>query len=142
MILRMTRALFVVTAAAGALGAAGCGRSDPPPQAPSTHGSNTPVAVSGTEKIMWDQEANSAEQVARYRFIAIVDDVPANLTDASCDATPTSGRFPCSAHLPRMSAGPHRLQIAAEETGDRQRRSPRSGVLLLDVRPADTTTRK
>jgi hypothetical protein len=141
MMLRTKRSqpLLVLTAAVSALIAAACGRSDPGPQAPSTRPSTTPVSVSGTERVTWDQDAYSAEELARYRFIGYVDDVPASLTDASCSTTPAGGKFPCSARLPPMSAGRHRLEIAAEEIDGRQRRGPKSGALLLDVRRADTT---
>ena len=55
-------------------------------------------------------------QLARYRFIVYVDDVPLDLIGATCDTNGTNGRFPCTARLPKMLPGSHRMQIAAEET--------------------------
>src|SRR5258705_13578691 len=116
-----------------ALIAGACGRSDPPAaQAPTTAPSTGPVRVIGTEKMTWDQTAVDATHLTRYRFILYIDDVPVDLVGVACDTASTNVTFPCSAALPKLSPGPHRLQLVAEETDD-QRRSPKSGVLLLDV---------
>jgi hypothetical protein len=124
----------LLAAVIGACTAAGCGRGNPAPQAPSTGSSNTPVRVNGTEKVVWDQIANDANQLSRYRYILFVDDVPVDLAGARCGTTASaSGTFPCTAPLPRMQPGPHRLQLAVEETDKEKRRSPKSGAIFLDV---------
>jgi hypothetical protein len=121
----------------GACMAGSCRSDDPPPQAPSTGSSTTPVRVTGTEKVVWDQAANDATALARYRYFVYVDDVPVELAGTACSSTtPTSAPlFPCSAALPKLSPGSHRLQLAVEETDGKRRRSPKSGTLFLDVRP-------
>ena len=119
--------------------AAACGRGDPPPQAPSTARSASPTRVSGTEKVEWDQAAFDSTQLARYRYVVYVDDVPIDLVGATCGPTTNNATFPCSARLPKLAAGLHRLQLAAEETDGQRRRSPRSGELVVDVAPSNAT---
>src|SRR5262245_66386288 len=74
-----------------ALFAAACGGDDAPPAAPSTGTppptSGGPITVTGTEKIGWDQVADSATQLSRYQFLGFVDDVSQVLTNASCGTT-------------------------------------------------------
>jgi hypothetical protein len=134
------RALSTLLAAViGAVIAGACGRGNPPPQAPSTEPSTTPVRVIGTEKIVWDQAANNATQLAGYRYMVYIDDVPVDLADAACSPTSPNPTFPCSAGLPKMLPGAHRLQLVTEETDGQRRRSPKSGALLLDVAPTNTS---
>src|SRR5262245_4948229 len=124
-----------------ALLAPACG--DSPPAAPSTGStppSGPPVNVSGTEKIGWDQPAISASQLAGYQYLGYVDDTPQVLTNVSCGATPANGTFPCSASLPRMTAGSHRLQLAAQELSGSRLIGDRSPTILLNVTASRTTS--
>ena len=120
---------------------AACGRADPVPPAPAMTASETPISVRGTEKVEWDQPGAVREQLSKYRFIGYVDGVPADLPDASCAMTPVNGKFPCSARIPKMTPGRHRFELAAEEIEEPHRRGTKSGALVLDVRPADTTSK-
>jgi len=129
------RHLLLLSAVAAAWMAGACRRDDPPPQAPSTGSSSAPVRVTGFEKVAWDQTARNATQLGRYRYIVYIDDQPVGLMATCATAASTNGTFPCTASLPKMPPGLHRLQLAAEETDGDHRRSPRSGVLLLDVAP-------
>src|SRR5215510_13144109 len=102
-----------------ALVATACGGNDSPPTAPTTGSqpptsSGGPINVTGTEKIGWSQPAD-ASQMAGYQYLGYVDNVPQVLVNASCGNTPTDGAFPCTASLPRMSAGLHTLELAAQE---------------------------
>jgi len=107
--------LLVALLAGGA-----CSRSDSPPQSPVTGPeSNTPTTVKGTEQIAWDQPAYNASKLAHYRFLIYVDgDEAPKVADATCGTTPSTHNsfFPCTAKLPTLSPGAHRLQLAAEET--------------------------
>jgi len=114
--------------------AVGCAKNDPPPQAPSTPPSTTGLRVTGTEKIVWEQVANDQNQLARYHYIAYVDDMPVDLGVAKCVASATRS-FSCSVALPQLQPGPHRLQLAVEEIGGQRRRSPKSGLVLIDMVP-------
>ncbi len=138
--LRREPCVLLLAAVIGTSMAAGaCGRGDPPPPTPSTAQSTTPVRVTGTEKVVWDQAANDAAALARYRYIVFIDDVPVDLTGATCSTTATNMKFPCSAALPKLSPGSHRLELAVVEDTDGGRRpSLKSGVLLLDVQPVNT----
>jgi hypothetical protein len=129
----------LLAAVIGACMAGAC-RGDRPPQSPSIAPSTTPVRVTGREKIAWDQVANDAKELARYRYIAYIDDVPVDLAGAACSTTTTNMTFPCSATLPKLSPGSHRLQLAVEkETDGERQRSLKSGALLLDVLPPNTS---
>ena len=130
------RGLPLLAAVVAAWMATACRRDNPPPQAPSTESSSTPVRVTGSEKIAWDQAASNPTQLARYRYVVYIDDVPTELVGATCTNTASAGRtFPCTASLPKMQPGLHRLQLVVEETEGDHRRSPKSGFLLLDVAP-------
>jgi hypothetical protein len=118
----------------GACMTAGCRGGDAPPQAPSIGGSTAPIRVTGTEKVAWDQIASNATQLAGYRYIAYIDDAPVDLA-ATCGPTTNDATFPCSAALPKLSPGPHRLQLAVEETGGKRQHSPKSRALILNVVP-------
>jgi len=110
-----------------------CRGGNAPPQAPSTASSDRPVRITGTEKIVWDQVAKDAIQVAHYRYFAYVDDEAPVELRVNCGPTTAGNSFTCSAPLPMMRAGRHRLQLAAEEADNQKRRGPKSGIILLDV---------
>ena len=95
--------------------------------------SNTPVSVTGTESIIWDQTAQDAAQLARYQYVVYVDDVPANPVNATCGAAAANGKFSCRIKLPKMLPGRHQLQLAAKETDNQKREGLRSSAILLDV---------
>ena len=130
------RGLPLLAAIVAAWMATACRHDNPPPQAPSTGSSTTPVRVTGSEKIVWDQAASNPTQLARYRYLVYIDDVPTELVGATCTNTASANlTFPCAASLPKMQPGLHRLQLGVEETEGDHRRSPKSGLLLLDVAP-------
>jgi hypothetical protein len=129
--------LLAAVIGAGIAGA--CRANDPPPQAPSTGPATAPVRVTGTEKIAWSQAAANASQLAHYRYIVYVDDVPTDPVAADCSPTPIDLTFSCNTALPKLSPGPHRLQFVVEEIDGGRRHSPKSGPLLLDVQPPNTS---
>jgi aldose sugar dehydrogenase len=123
----------------GALLAATCSSSSPqPPAAPSPAAS--PIPITGSERIFWDQAADSASQLAGLRYVGYVDDAPTVLTDAACGDASPPGIFACVASLPPMSVGAHRLELAAEETGGLQRQSARSAALSVNLIAAKPST--
>src|SRR5262245_56597366 len=124
-----------------ALFAPACGDSAPAaPSTGSTPPSGTPVNVTGTEKVGWDQPAISTSQLAGYQYLGYVDDSPQVLTNVSCGATAANGTFPCSASLPRMSVGTHRLELAAQELSGSRTIGDRSPAILLNVTASRTTS--
>src|SRR5215831_10765868 len=115
-----------------------CGGDASPPAAPSTGSqpptsSGGPINVTGTEKIGWDQVADNASQLSSYQYLGYVDSVPQVLANAACGSSATNGAFPCTASLPKMTAGLHTLELAAQETGGAQRVSGRSAAIQLNV---------
>ena len=134
-LIRVVRDLPLLAAVVAVWMAGACRRGNPPPQAPSTGSSSTPVRVTGSERVVWDQTPGNAIQLARYRYIVYIDDMPVDLAATCANAASANGTFACTAPLPKMPPGLHRLQIAAEETEGDHRRSPKSGVMLLDLAP-------
>ena len=100
--------------------------------------SNTPVPVTGTESIVWDQMAQDAAQLARYQYIVYIDDLPRDAVNATCGAAGADGKFSCRIKLPKMLPGRHRLQLAVKETDNQKRESLRSSAILLDVAAPNT----
>jgi aldose sugar dehydrogenase len=97
------------------------------------------VTVQGTEHFAWNQQADSLDDIRQYAFVAYVDDAPQALPDAACASSgdSTSVQFDCSARLPPMSPGAHRLQIAAaREVNGVSLEGPRSDPLNVLVMPA------
>ena len=92
-----------------------------------------PIAITGTEKIGWDQPADDANQLARYRYFGYVDGAPQLLADAMCDGSTSTGLFLCSAGVPHMSVGLHQLQLAAQETDGLQRLGGLSAALSVNL---------
>src|SRR5580765_1732453 len=127
-----------------ALFVSSCGGSDSSPTTPSSSapsapstgsgsGSSSSATVTGVEKVGWDQVADTASQLSHYQYVAFVDDAPQVLANAACGTAATNGAFACTASLPKMTLGSHRLEIATEEIDGARRMSVRSPVLLLNV---------
>jgi glucose/arabinose dehydrogenase len=117
------------------LTSASCGGSTPPSTPGSGSGSSSPTTVTGSEKIAWDQQASDASRLDHYRYVGYVDDVRQVLANATCGRTPVGTVFPCTASLPQMTPGSHRLELAVEEIDGLQLQSQRSPALLLNVVP-------
>jgi glucose/arabinose dehydrogenase len=142
-----SHAALLRLAVLGALLAASCSSSSPtpaptPPQPPTAAPpvTSSPIEITGAERIGWDQTADDASQLAGLRYIGYVDDAPTVLVDAQCSAASTTGAFACSAKLPPMSVGSHRLELASEEIGGQQRQSARSPSLSVNLAGARSST--
>jgi glucose/arabinose dehydrogenase len=90
--------------------AGACSSSKPPTPGPP---GNTPESVTGRERLGWDQQAASVEDLATFRYAIYVDNVRGVLADVTCGSTPGPAGFPCSASLPSMPNGSHVLELAA-----------------------------
>ena len=107
-----------------ALLAQGCGGQDPPTA------SDTPTgAITGRERLWWDQQAPGAQELAQYSYVLYVDNTPVELPAAGCGALagspPTAG---CSSPLPPLRPGTHTLELGT--------RLSRGGVVLVSERAA------
>jgi glucose/arabinose dehydrogenase len=93
------------------------------------------VTVTGTERLGWDQTSADG-QVAQYTYVAYVDGVSRQAVGASCQPSADGTTATCLAPLPHMTAGTHRLQLAAVSgTGVE---SAMSDALTLQVTPTAT----
>jgi glucose/arabinose dehydrogenase len=95
-----------------------CGSQSAPPPAPGSadgKSPDSPISVLGTERLGWDLLGSDAAQASGILFTAYVDDVPAAL-DARCQQTAETA-FTCTASLPPMLPGPHRLELTATAAG-------------------------
>ena len=107
---------------------AACGEKKP--QTPPTPDPGTPAGtekVNGTERIGWDQQAGSTEELATFRYLIYVDANATEAQEASCTTTPGPTGYACSAKLPPMSAGQHALSVSSYVISSGARlESPRS----------------
>lgn len=127
---RSSRTFVAALSFATAVSVAAC---SPTPKVPA--GS---VTVIGTEHLGWDQEATSG-LLSDYTYVAYVDDVRVQLPDASCQSTSDAGGQ-CTAALPPMGPGAHRLELAAVQTFlGVDFESPRSQPLELYVSPSSVS---
>jgi glucose/arabinose dehydrogenase len=90
---------------------AACGRTPPPTPSPPTTDSGE--AITGRERLGWDQQASDAAELATFRYAVYVDGVRSELADVSCGTTAGPAGFPCTGRLPAMSNGAHTLELAA-----------------------------
>lgn len=90
-------------------------------------------AISGRERIGWDQRAASDGEVAGLTFRMYVDDQPRDLSEVTCG--PISGQLAsCSARLPSMSPGAHSLAMTAvNAAGVESERSANLQVVVLGI---------
>ena len=112
----------------GCLALAACSRSTNSPETPPGTGT-----ISGTEGIQWDQPAASAAELASFRYLLYVDDVGTELANVSCATTAGSAGFTCSAGLPPMTSGRHRLMLTAFVDASARLESERSAPLDVVV---------
>jgi glucose/arabinose dehydrogenase len=79
----------------------------PPPSVPPGT-----VTINGNERLGWDQRAADPIELATYRYAIFVDGTRSELSQVACESLQAANGFPCSAPLPRLSSGAHRLELA------------------------------
>jgi hypothetical protein len=127
--MHMPRLLIVL----GCLAFVGC-KDRTRPAAPIMDVRPEPVAVTGTERIGWDQPAATSAELAKLRFVVYVDGDRTELPDASCaPAQAPASTFRCTARLPTLSRGTHNLQLASALEGRADHESARAGPLTINV---------
>jgi len=93
-----------------------------------------PITVHGTERVRWTQTAADARQVMRYTYVAYIDGRQRPLPDAACQHTAVATQFECSAKLPSLSQGAHRLELATAVVVNGVRlESPKSPPISLHM---------
>jgi quinoprotein glucose dehydrogenase len=107
-----------------------CDNPSDPSEDPSP-GTGTPI--SGNESIGWDQPAPSAADLAAFRYLLYVDNVPVELTGVTCDPSPRPAGYACRAPLPQLAPGAHRLELATFVENGGRHESGRSAALSVVV---------
>ncbi len=104
-----------------------CGKSEPAPP----NVMPTPT-VTGVERLGWMQEAADARELSTFRYAIYLDGLRTELTGVSCQPSPTSANFDCTAPLPAMPAGRHTLQLVTFVIDGDLQESFRSAPLLVN----------
>ncbi len=129
MVVNMSRAL-VLTLASVLLSLAACGGNNPPSGGDS---SGTGDTVSGRESFGWTQSAQTAADLAAYKYALYVDNQRRVVEGETCSTTGGTS-VECSAPLPSLGAGRHALQLAAFfMSGETVVEGERSTVLQVTV---------
>ncbi len=116
--------------------AAGCGSNSAPPA--SSPGTTSAGAISGLERVGWDQSADGATALGGYRFAIYVDGARSELSAVLCDTETTTQVFACSGKGPDLAPGSHTLEISAFNASGE---SARSAALTVTVaRTAETAS--
>ncbi len=82
----------------------------------SSPSSGSTQQISGTEQLAWDQRVASRDEIAKLRFVALVDGRRSELPDTHCrlsTASVATYYYDCRSSLPSMSAGLHSIQLIA-----------------------------
>ena len=89
-----------------------------PPVSTSAFGPSGPVEIWGHERLAWDQPSPDPDSLAHLIFTAYVDGLIDLLEDVRCSSERNVSGFECSSRLPRMSPGPHAIEITATDRAD------------------------
>ena len=85
----------------------------------------------GDERLVWDQPASSAGELAGLAYVAYVDGRRQRLSSVSCGSEPGPDGYECSSALPSLASGEHVVQIAAYPTSRPQSEGYRSAVIRI-----------
>jgi len=119
--------------AALVLMAAACSDAPKQPSPPSVDGAE-PISVNLTEKLGWDQPAADFSDLSNIAYEIYVDGTPSRLEGVECSDAPSAAGFGCKAPLPRMSLGPHSLELSSFYLSNPDAKSARAGPLNINVR--------
>jgi glucose/arabinose dehydrogenase len=133
------RAAILLAAAGLALCACGSPDADTPDS-----GADVPPGTEklmGSERLGWNQEAATNEELAGIRYLIYVDNAPRDAEAVTCSASAGPAGFVCSSRLPSMSGGLHELTISAYvELGGTRLESPRSAPISVFMLGQSSTT--
>ena len=92
--------------------------------------------LDGQERVEWDQAGKSLEQVNAFRYMAVIGQIPRDITDVRCTAKAPDGPFVCSGKLPeQIPKGVHQLRlIAVAKDGPKNLISRWSAPILVEKR--------
>jgi glucose/arabinose dehydrogenase len=137
----VTRRLAVVCACLLTVGCSQPSPSPPPTPDPGSTGPSGPPRITGAERIAWDQQAGSTDELAAFHYLIYMDSVGTEVQGVSCIPQAGSALFGCSGQLPSMLAGPHALALSSYTDSDGVRvESLPSETLNVEVVPQAATT--
>ena len=91
--------------------------------------------LTGNERFGWDQKAADRAELSKLRYAMYVDGNRIEISEVRCSDTPGQAGFSCTCPLPRMSSGPHTLQVAAYVMdGSSVKESSRSAPVRVAIR--------
>lgn len=90
------------------------------------------VPILGGERVTWTQAASSVSELRALTHRLYVDDFPVNLPDVRCAESAQAAAYECTAALPSMTPGRHRLELTSILDGAE---SQRSTPLIVDLVP-------
>jgi hypothetical protein len=90
-------------------------------------------AITGNERIGWDQPAADAVELAAIGYVVYVDGARTTLAGVTCTEASAGAGFPCTARLPALTAGAHTLELAAFVTDGGVLESARSAPLKVTM---------
>jgi hypothetical protein len=125
---------LVTLGVAAVLGMAACRRDTALAQTGDAH-APAPARLDGEERIAWDQEGKTLDEVKGFRYMAVIGQIPRDVEDVRCDAKSPQGPFTCSGKLPPIPNGIHELRlIAVAKDGPKNLISRWSKPLLVEKR--------
>ncbi len=101
----MCRQVGVMLALAGAVYACG--------SAPSSTNPTGPQTITSSQRLYWNQTAGSAAEMASIRFAIYLDGARSELPGAQCVDSSVTDVYNCNSPLPKMTVGPHLIQLAS-----------------------------
>ena len=110
---------------------AACGGGSPSP--PVVTPPSTPVTITGTERIGWDQPAGDAVELATFGYAIYVDGTRTVAAGVACTPPAAATGFPCTATLPSLTPGAHSLQVASFVNDGGILESTRSAALQVTL---------
>lgn len=99
----------------------------------------TPIV--GTEKLGWDQDANSQADLALIKWQAYLDTAttPVPILNATCGPTKGANGWPCQGDIPALTPGDHSIVLTAYlEVGTNKIESPKAAPLAVRMVVAPT----
>lgn len=104
-------------------------------------GSPESTVVQPTDRLAWRQSLASIALAPAFMFVAYVDGEFASLLDATCEpAQDAEVALDCTAALPHLTAGQHRIAIAALHNGQESEASEL--VVVMMTPPATSSSRQ
>jgi hypothetical protein len=90
-------------------------------------------------KLLWDQVAANASELASLTYVIYVDGTRKTLTGVACTSTSGASGFPCQSTLPAMGVGTHTLEVATVLSGLESARSSSLKINLLALLTSATS---